>query len=670
MFTLGERLLDRLTYPRKFALLGALVLVALVALFYPYYSGVQEAVDFARKERLGVTYVKTIRALVDQMQQHRGLAGAVLGGDVSLKDKLAARQRGVDEAVTALDAVEADIGASLGLRDQWRELKQKWQTLRSQVMELSRTESLKRHTDLIEALLALMGDAADNSNLTLDPDIDTYYLMDTMVRKIPESIENVGKLRATGSGILARRQITEEEKQAMVAFEAVSRSLNAGIKHNLDKATAQTKALTQSLSTIEQAFAQSVGAVQTLVKNEVVTGRFGITPEAYFERATESTGAGYKLFDAVTTELDGLLVARIGGMQHRLLITTGMCAFCLLALGYLFASLYRTVVRTTAELSRGACRLAEGDLTIRLTTHSRDELGAVATSFNEMSENLGQLIRQVTDATTQVASASGELTAASGQVAAKSKVQSEAAASMAAAVEQMTVSIGQVADNGHEAERISKESRELSRQSTTVIQQSVEQMRNIADSVKQSAAVIEALSGQSDEISAIIKTIKDIADQTNLLALNAAIEAARAGEQGRGFAVVADEVRKLAERTTASAQSVTDTIAQINANTQKAVASMEQGVDKVDAGMALGNEAGAAIARVQEGSARVLTVVNDIAAALKEQGAASTDIARNVEKIAQMSEDNGNLAQSAASSTQRLEELTTLLKALVHKFRV
>ena len=281
-----------------------------------------------------------------------------------------------------------------------------------------------------------------------------------------------------------------------------------------------------------------------------------------------------------------------------------------------------------------------------------------------------QLIRQVTDATTQVASASAELTAASGQVAVKSKAQSEAAASMAAAVEQMTVSIGQVADNGHEAERISKESGELSRQSTTVIQQSVEQMRHIADSVKQSASVIEALSAQSDEISAIIKTIKDIADQTNLLALNAAIEAARAGEQGRGFAVVADEVRKLAERTTASAQSVTDTIAQIQTNTQKAVASMEHGVGKVDAGVALGNEAGAAISRVQEGSERVLTVVNDIAAALKEQGAASTDIARNVEKIAQMSEDNGNLAQSAASSTQRLEELTMLLKTLVHKFRV
>lgn len=206
MFTLGERLLDRLTYPSKFALLGAVVLVALVALFYPYYSGVQEAVDFARKERLGVTYIKALRAVVDQMQQHRGLAGAVLGGDVSLKDKLAARQRGVDEAVAALDVVDSDVGARLELRDEWRDLKQKWQALRTQVMELSRAESLKRHTDLIEALLVTIGDAADNSNLTLDPDIDSYYLMDTMARKIPESIENIGKLRATGSGILARRQ--------------------------------------------------------------------------------------------------------------------------------------------------------------------------------------------------------------------------------------------------------------------------------------------------------------------------------------------------------------------------------------------------------------------------------------------------------------------------------
>jgi methyl-accepting chemotaxis protein len=670
MFSLGERLLDSLTYPRKFALLGAVVVIALLALVYPYYSGVQEAVDFARKERLGVTYIKAIRAVTDQMQQHRGLAGAVLGGDVSLKDKLMERQRGVDQAVAALDAVDADMGVRLEMQERWRELKQKWQTLRGQVMDLSRLESLKRHTDLIEALLVLMADAADSSNLTLDPDIDTYYLMDTMVKKIPESIENIGKLRATGTGILARRQISEEEKQAMIAYEAVSRSLNAGVKHNLGKAVQQTNLVGQHLGKLEEAFSQSVGTVQALVKNEVVTARFSIAPEAYFERATESTRAGYGLFDAVANELDGLLVVRVSGMHHRLLLTIGIASFSLLALGYLFASLYRTVVRTTTELSKGAKRLAEGDLTTRLTTRSRDELGAVASSFNEMSDNLRQLIQQVTEATTQVASASGELTAASGQVAVKSKAQSEAASSMAAAVEQMTVSIGQVADNGHEAERISKESGALSRQSTVVIQQSVEQMRSIADSVKESAAVIAALSAQSEQISTIIRTIKDIADQTNLLALNAAIEAARAGDQGRGFAVVADEVRKLSERTTASAQSVTETIAKIQANTQNAVASMEQGVAKVDAGVALGNEAGLAISRVQEGSERVLTVVNDIAAALSEQGAASTDIARNVEKIAQMSEDNGHLAEGAAAATQRLEQLTVLLKTLVHRFRL
>lgn len=515
-----------------------------------------------------------------------------------------------------------------------------------------------------------MGDAADNSNLTLDPDIDTFYLMDVMVKKIPESIENVGKLRATGTGIIARRQITEDERQAMIAYEAVSHSLNVSVKRNLARAIKERPVLGQRLGSVADAYSQSVGTVQTIVRNEVVAGQFSITPEAFFERATESTKAGYRLFDAVAAELDTLLAARVERLRFRRLLTMGGACAALLALLYLFVSLYRTVVRTTGELSLGAKRLPEGDLTVKLATHSRDELGAVASSFNEMTDNLRVLIQRVIEVTAQVASASTDLAAVSSQVATKSKSQSEAASAMAAAVEQMTVGIAEMAGSGWEAERISRESGELSRQSNAVIQQSVGQMRSIAESVKQSAAVMGALSGQSKEISAIINVIKDVADQTNLLALNAAIEAARAGELGRGFAVVADEVRKLAERTTASTQSITGTIAQIQVNTRNAVESMERGVTQVDTGVALGNEAGQAISRVHTGSEHVLTVVNDIAAALNEQSTASTEIARSVEKIAQMSEDNGNLAEQAAASTRRLEELSGSLQASVRRFRL
>jgi methyl-accepting chemotaxis protein len=253
MFSIGERLLDSLTYPRKLGLLGAVVVVALLALLLPYYLSVQEAVDFARKERLGVVYIQALRDVIDQIQQHRGLAGAVLGGDPSLKDKLIAKQRDADQVVAALDAIDADTGARLQVQARWRELKREWQALRIDVLGLSRPESLKRHTTLIEELVLFMGDAADNSNLTLDPDIDTYYLMDTMVKKIPESIENVGKLRATGTGIIARRQITEEERRAMIAYEAVSHSLNMSVKRNLARAIKATPVLGQRLSSVADA---------------------------------------------------------------------------------------------------------------------------------------------------------------------------------------------------------------------------------------------------------------------------------------------------------------------------------------------------------------------------------------------------------------------------------
>lgn len=142
------------------------------------------------------------------------------------------------------------------------------------MLELSRAESLKRHTDLIASLLAFIADVADHSNLTLDPEIDSFYLMDTMVKQVPESIENIGRLRATGMSILARRQITEEERQLMIAYEAVSASLNTNVKNNLGKATKHSHFLGERLSNAEAAFSRSLATLQGLVKDEVVTARF------------------------------------------------------------------------------------------------------------------------------------------------------------------------------------------------------------------------------------------------------------------------------------------------------------------------------------------------------------------------------------------------------------
>ena len=195
-------------------------------------------------------------------------------------------------------------------------------------------------------------------------------------------------------------------------------------------------------------------------------------------------------------------------------------------------------------------------------------------------------------------------------------------------------------------------------------------MSNIAQTVSQSSDVIAALEQKSAEISAIVSVIRDIAGQTNLLALNAAIEAARAGEQGRGFAVVADEVRKLSERTGESTREIAGMIASIQSGTRSAVASMETGVRQVGQGVTLANRAGQSITGIKISAAGVVHAVSEISLALKEQSAASNEVAINVARITEMSEENSEATRQTAEATQRLAVLAGSLELAVGHFSV
>jgi methyl-accepting chemotaxis protein len=241
---------------------------------------------------------------------------------------------------------------------------------------------------------------------------------------------------------------------------------------------------------------------------------------------------------------------------------------------------------------------------------------------------------------------------------------------MAATVEQVTVSINHVSESAREALEISRKSGDLSSQGGNIIHNAATEMKQIAETVRLTSSTIEDLGQQSNQISSVVQVIKDVADQTNLLALNAAIEAARAGEQGRGFAVVADEVRKLAERTTKATEEITHMIATIQNSAHAAVASMGEAVEQVGGGVALAEQAGDAINQIKEGAGQVITVVNDISSALVEQSSASNDIASHVERVAQMSEENSAAAGETASAANHLEQLSGTMRAAVSRFRI
>ncbi len=311
-----------------------------------------------------------------------------------------------------------------------------------------------------------------------------------------------------------------------------------------------------------------------------------------------------------------------------------------------------------------------GDFTRRVSVNSDDEIGQTARSFNDLMGNLQTAFRQVHDDIERVAESSHSLSTASKLVANGSVNQSTATSAMAQTVENVTASITQVSDGAREALRISKSSGELSVRGGEIILHAAEEMRKIADTVRQTSISIENLGDQSTKISSIVKVIKEIADQTNLLALNAAIEAARAGEQGRGFAVVADEVRKLAERTTQSTQEVTQMIVTIQQASLAAVAGMNATVGQVDGGVALAQQAGDAINQIKIESSQVLKTVGDISAALEQQNRASNEIAVHIEKVAHLTGENSSAAEQTAGSAGELAQLADDMRNTVNRFKV
>ena len=332
------------------------------------------------------------------------------------------------------------------------------------------------------------------------------------------------------------------------------------------------------------------------------------------------------------------------------------------------------MVRTFSEPLNDAVNAARSiaafDLSKPVPLAGRDEVGEMLNQFAIMRNNLQEgaaLIKQNTQRLDRVAH---DLMDSSRNAAQASGQQSESASSMVAAVEELSVSIDQVGEHANEADAVSRVSGAASREGGQVIHNTANEIGRIADAVNSSAQTINDLEAYTGEISTIVGVIKDIADQTNLLALNAAIEAARAGEQGRGFAVVADEVRKLAERTAQSTQQITVMIAKVQAGARQAVAEMQSGVDLVSEGVQLAHKAGDSVANIQNTSTRVVQAVADINAALKEQIIAAREIAQSVERVAQMTESGSAASRQASSVAEQVAGMADELRQLADLFKV
>jgi len=314
--------------------------------------------------------------------------------------------------------------------------------------------------------------------------------------------------------------------------------------------------------------------------------------------------------------------------------------------------------------------VAQGDLTRRINIVADDEIGGMAKQFNAFADKLHSTISQVAESSNEVLSAANTLDTATTYMATGVEEAAMQINSVASASEEMSKTTSEIAHNCVVAVKSSEQASSSANTGQAVIDETIRVMNRINDRVKDSAEVIKNLGVRSDQIGEIVGLINDIADQTNLLALNAAIEAARAGEQGRGFAVVADEVRKLAERTSDATKEISETIQAMQTETKKAVSSMEEGVTEVATGTTEAAKSGTALEEILLQINKVTSEINQIAVASEEETSATDEIAANIQQISIAMQETAARIQDNAKASSQLADLSKKLQGMVVQFRL
>ncbi len=475
--------------------------------------------------------------------------------------------------------------------------------------------------------------------------------------------EQAGQERALMTGVFLADAIEPEQYRKWVGQIAAQNELQ-----NEFSRWAPENISSALLSKQDSAAFNEVAKVRGL--GALKTSAFGVDPEKWFASSSARIDALHEIENMLAQGLLDQAAANTVAARNSMILSALIGAGMLLFVAIVWFVVATGITRRLSGLGQAIGDISKNrDLSVRLDASTGDEIGLLSADINRFLAEIGSSMKQIGAMSENSHSAADGIAATAKKLSNAAGNQSEAASAMAAAVEEMTVSIAHITETTKEIRASAKSGMDVAIEGGEVILRVVSDMHSIANAVKTSSNIVEELGEHSNQISSIVQSIREIADQTNLLALNAAIEAARAGEQGRGFAVVADEVRKLAERTSASTADIARMIETIQGGTSRAVESIADGVSRVNEGVRLAGQAGDAIGRIREFVDQTGASIADIASAMEEQSVASNEIAGHVEQVAQMTEETHAAASRMSDSASEMVALANGVKTETSRFK-
>ncbi|RMS57445.1 hypothetical protein ALP63_200042 [Pseudomonas syringae pv. aceris] len=668
----GIYLTNRLRFPAKFAVLAIIIVIPLIVLGLRVFNSLNASIDTVAQERVGREFLQMTTPVLRLSMLQRAASNRLLAGDASAAQDVISNRAQLETALANLADIDARQGQQLETENRVQRLRESARSLMDSIKPgLSQDDVFAQWNEQLAQTLNFIYYVSATSGMVLDEDYASLFLIDLSTIRMPREINVAGQIRGITAGLMTGQGLSVSMRGSLESLLKIELQFRAELEQSIRLLKRRSPELATRISDPITAATAAMDSFRSDLHAYIKGTEFSVQQgQSLSARGNGVVSGLYKAQDEIQTALQDELNARYDALVLQREIVIAMCVIMGLLLLYAFCSIYRALRLTIDSLLGVTRRLGEGDLSARVTVVSKDEVADIANGLNLMAEAFASSISHMDRTSYELSDVASRLGSSIGLAKQSMNAQQAETEQVATAINEMTASVADVAQNTEGAALAADEANTASRNGLRIMHQAHSTIQALAEEVEVSAQKVQALALHSQSIGGVIQVISTIADQTNLLALNAAIEAARAGEQGRGFAVVADEVRTLASRTQASTEEIRGIIQQLQGATDAAVQQMQAGQQKAHACISAASDASGSLSSISQGVERIVEMNTQIASAAVQQHAVSEDINRNVMEIRNSSGTLMLGIDNNAATADELARVASDMRNVVARFKL